>query len=95
MLKTERNLTCYPIMWTTEGTLAVRDEQHAFRYEVRDERGDVIDFINTDRARSHPDVRWKRELFRDGKIEPTSGTFKTVEEALAAFGEEPARNSNG
>jgi hypothetical protein len=52
MLKTEHNLTCNPIMWTTEGTLAVRDEQHAFRYEVRDERGDVIGFINTDRARS-------------------------------------------
>jgi hypothetical protein len=95
MLKTECNLSCNPIMWTTEGTLAARDEQHAFRDEVREEHGDVIGFVNTDRARSHPDVHWKRELFRDGKIEPTSGTFRTVEEAFAAFDAQSSRNFNG
>jgi hypothetical protein len=45
----------------------------------------VVGFINTDRARSHPDVHWRRELLRDGKIEKVKGTYATVEEALAAF----------
>ena len=85
MLKTESGLTCTPIMWSHEGAQLAMDEQHAFRYEVRDERGDVIGFINTDRARSHPDAHWKRELFRSGRIEPARGVFSTVAEALAAF----------
>jgi hypothetical protein len=82
---TERGLSCKPVMWSHESPQLSFADEHAFRYEVRDERGEVIGFINTDRARSHPDVHWKRELFRDGRIEPASGTFKTVEEALAAF----------
>jgi hypothetical protein len=55
MYKTERGLTCKPIMWSHQGAQLSTDEQHAFRYEVRDERGDVIGFINTDRARTHPE----------------------------------------
>lgn len=45
------------------------DEQHAFRYEVRDQRGTTIGFINTDRARQHPNVKWERSLLRNGGIE--------------------------
>jgi hypothetical protein len=40
MLKTERGLTCTPIMWSHEGEQLSFADQHGFRYEVRDERGD-------------------------------------------------------
>ena len=83
--RNDRGLFCKPIMWSHKGSQLSYAEQHAFRYEVRDERGTVIGFINTDRALSHPDVRWKRELFRDGEIQELGGDYKTIEEALAAF----------
>jgi hypothetical protein len=81
----ERGLRCDAIMWIGEGRLLILDEQHAFRYEVRDERGTVIGFINTDRAMCHPDVKWQRSLFRDDDIEELDGEYQTVQEALAAF----------
>jgi len=82
----EHGLTCEAIMWVGEGPqLVPQDEQHAFRYEVRDERGTTIGFINTDRARQHPDVKWERSFLRDGKIEELDGNYQTVREALAAF----------
>jgi len=62
-----------------------QDEQHAFRYEVRNQSGNVIGFINTDRARQHPDVKWERSVLRDGKIEELVGKYATVQEALASF----------
>lgn len=84
MLKTERGLTCKPVMWTTEGLRLSHDEQHAFRYEVW-EQGNLIGFITADRARNHPDVKWKRSLWCDDKIEELEGSYQTVEEALGAF----------
>jgi hypothetical protein len=84
MTSTNR-LTCRPIMWSHQGPELSFAEQHAFRYEVRDERGDVTGFINADRARSHPDVHWIGELLRDGKIVKLAGVYRTVEEAIAAF----------
>jgi hypothetical protein len=82
----DRSLTCEAIMWVGEGPrLIPQDEQHAFRYEVRDERGNVVGFINTDRARQHPDVKWERSLLHDGQIEELVGKYTTVQEALAAF----------
>jgi len=82
---TERGLPCEAVMWTHEGTTLAHDEQHAFRYEVR-EHGNVIGFITADRARQHPSgARWKRSVQRDGSIEELEGDFQTVEEALAAF----------
>ena len=88
----ERDLTCKAVMWIHEGLQLSYDEQHAFRYEVL-ERGRLIGFITTDRARSRPDVKWKCSRLRDGKIEPDGdyrteeldGDYRTVEEALAAF----------
>ena len=71
-------------MWTHEGSQLSHDEHHAFRYEVR-EHGNVIGFITADRARQHPDVRWKRSIQRNGRIEELDGDFQSVEEALAAF----------
>ena len=82
----EHGFTCEAIMWVSEGAaLSPPDEQHAFRYEVRDRRGNVVGFINTDRARQHPEVQWERSLLRDGKIEELVGKYATVQEALAAF----------
>jgi hypothetical protein len=78
-------LTCKPIMYIHEGPQLSFDERHAFRYEVRDEQGAVVGFINTDRARSHPDVKWKRELLIDGNIQHLDRTYKTVDDAFAAF----------
>jgi len=81
-----RGLTCEAIMWAGEGPqLVPHDEQHAFRYEVRNQRGNVIGFINADRARQHPDVKWRRSALRDGKIEELVGKYTTVQEALAKF----------
>jgi hypothetical protein len=81
-----RGLTCEAIMWVGEGAhLIPHDEQHAFRYEVRDQRGNVVGFINTDRARLHPDVQWERSLLNNGRIEELVGKYATVQEALAAF----------
>jgi len=71
-------------MWTHDGGALSHDEQHAFRHEVR-EHGNVIGFMTADRARQHPDVRWKRSMQRDGGIEELDGDFQTVAEALAAF----------
>jgi hypothetical protein len=84
IISEDRRLSCKAIGWTHDGPQLATDEQHAFRYEVRGANG-VLGFINTDRARSHPDVRWTRELLRDGKIEKVKGTYATVEEAFAAF----------
>jgi hypothetical protein len=79
-------LTCEAIMWVGDGAqLIPHDERHAFRYEVHSQRGNVIGFINTDRARQHPDVKWERSVLRDGKIEELGGKYATVQEALAAF----------
>ena len=81
-----RGFICEAIMWIGDGArLIPHDEQHAFRYEVRDERGTTIGFINTDRARQHPHVKWERSLLREGKIEELIGKHATVQEALAAF----------
>jgi len=85
-LSNRRGFICEAIMWIGDGAqLIPHDVQHAFRYEVRDERGTTIGFINTDRARQHPDVKWERSLLRDGKIEELDGGYATVQEALAAF----------
>jgi hypothetical protein len=81
-----RGLSCTPVMWIGDGAALIpHDEQHAFRYEVRDQRGTTIGFINTDRARHHPDVKWERSLLLDGKVEELVGKYATVQEALAAF----------
>ena len=82
----DNRLSCEAIAWTHDGPQLSRDEQHAFRYEVRDANG-VVGFINTDtdRARPHPEVRCVRELLREGKIEKLRGTYANVSEALAAF----------
>jgi len=85
MITTNGRFSCEPVQWITEGSRIARDEQHAFRYEVRNERGETIGFITADRARRHPDVKWKRDVFCDGKIENVEGTYATVDEALAAF----------
>jgi hypothetical protein len=78
--------TCEAIMWVGDGAqLVPHDEQHAFRYEVRNQRGNTVGFINTDRARQHPDVKWERSVLRDGKIEELVGKYATAQEALAAF----------
>src|SRR5208282_4999149 len=59
---TERGLTCEAVAWTHQGSRLSHDEQHAFRYGVR-ERGTLIGFITADRARQHPSgARWKRSL---------------------------------
>jgi hypothetical protein len=82
----ERSLTCEAVMWFVDGArLVPRDEQHAFRYEVRDQRGNVVGFITTDRARQHPDVKWERSLLHDGQIEELVEKYTTVQEALVAF----------
>ena len=61
------------------------DEQHALRYEVR-KYEKLIGFITADRARLHPDVKWKRSLMHDdNSIEDLDGDYQTVEEAFAAF----------
>ncbi len=80
----DRRLTCQAVAWTHDGPQLQIDEQHAFRYEVRNASG-VVGFIAADRARWHPDVRWRREVFKNGKIEDSQGTYVTVEEALGAF----------
>lgn len=72
-------------MWVGDGGQVIHDRQHAFRYEVRDQRGNVVGFINTDRARQHPDVQWERSLLNNGRIEELVGKYATVQEALAAF----------
>lgn len=84
MIMKDHGFSCKAIAWTHNGPQLSTDEQHAFRYEVRGANG-VVGFINADRARSHPNVRWTQELLRDGKIEKVKGTYATVEEALAAF----------
>jgi len=85
-LSNGKGLTCEAIMWIGDGAqLIPHDAQHAFRYEVRDERGTTIGFINTDRARRHPNVKWQRSLLLDGRIEELDGKYATVPEALAAF----------
>jgi hypothetical protein len=82
---TERDgLTREAVMWSHDGGRLSDDEQHAFRYEVR-EHGNVMGFITADRARQHPAVRWKRSVQRDGRIEELDGDFQTVAQALAAF----------
>jgi hypothetical protein len=82
----ERSLICEAIMWVGDGArLIPHDEQHAFRYEVRDERGNVVGFINTDRARQHPDVKWERSLLQNGKIKELVGKYATVQEAARSF----------
>ena len=81
-----RGFTCEAIMWAGEGPqLVPHDKRHAFRYEVRNQRGNVIGFINADRARQHPGVEWERSLLHDGKIEELVGKYATVQEALATF----------
>ena len=82
--RTENGLTCRPVMWIHDGAHLSHDEEHAFRYEVR-EHGNVIGFITTDRARQHPEVKWKRSVHRDDRIEELAGDYQTVEEALAAL----------
>ena len=85
-LSNERGLTCEAIMWVGDAAqLIPHDEHHAFRYQVRDERGNAVGFINTDRARHHPDVKWERSSLQNGKIEELVGKYATVQEALAAF----------
>jgi len=59
----ERGISCHPFAWTHDGPALQEDEQHCFQYEVR-KYGDLIGFITADRARQHPDVRWKRSLVR-------------------------------
>jgi hypothetical protein len=81
----KRGFTCEAVMWCGDRPQLILDEQHAFRYEVRDQRGETIGFINTDRAHQHPDVKWERSLLRDGRIEELDGKYQTVQEALAAF----------
>lgn len=82
----DRGITCKAIMWVGDGgQLIPHDERHAFRYEVRDQRGNVIGFINADRARQRPDVEWERSVLRGGEIEGLVGKYATVQEALAAF----------
>jgi hypothetical protein len=82
----EHGFVCEPIMWVGDGGAVItNDEQHAFRYEVRDNRGDVLGFINTDRARQHPDVKWELSLLRNGKIEELDGAYGTVQEAFKVF----------
>ena len=79
-------LVCEPIMWIRDGAALIpHDEQHAFRYKVRDRSGNTLGFINTDRARQHPGVKWELSLLRNGKIEELNGKFGTVQEALKAF----------
>ncbi len=85
-LSSNLGLTCEAIMWVGDGAqLIPHDEQHAFRYEVRSQRGNIIGFINTDRARQHPGVKWERSVLHDGKIEELVGKYTTVHEAFAAF----------
>jgi len=78
----DHRLTCRAVAWTHDGPQLQTDEQHAFRYEVRDADG-VVAFITADRARQHPDVQW--ELTQDGKVLGTYATVKEAFEALAAF----------
>jgi len=80
----DRRLSCNTIAWTHDGPRLSTDEQHAFRYEVRDING-VVGFITTDRARFHPDVHWTRELLREGRIVKLGDVHATVEDALSAF----------
>lgn len=81
-----RGLSCTPVMWIGDGAALIpHDEQHAFRYEVRDQKGYAIGFINTDRARQHPNVKWERSLLRNGGIEKLVVKYATVQEALSAF----------
>jgi hypothetical protein len=80
----DTRLSCQAIAWTHDGPQFSTDEQHACRYQVRDVKG-VVGFINTDRARSHPDVQWTMELLRDGKIQRIKGRYATVEDALDVF----------
>ena len=84
VIRQDHRPSCKAIAWTHDGPQLSTDEQHAFRYEVRGANG-IVGFITTDRARSHPDVHWTRELLRNGKIEKIKGTYASVEEALAAF----------
>jgi hypothetical protein len=88
----QRDLTRKAVMWIHEGLQLSYDEQHAFRYEVL-ECGRLIGFITTDRARNHPDAKWRCSRLRDGKVEADGyyrteeleGDYQTVEEALSAF----------
>lgn len=78
----ERGLTCKPIMWSHQGPQLSFDDRHAFRWEVRDQFGTRLGFINTDRAISHPELMWKRE---SANCEELEGEYKSVEEAFATF----------
>lgn len=81
-----RGQTCKAVMWVGDGAqLIPHDEQHAFRYEVRDQHGNPLGFINTDRARQHPDVQWERSVRSNGRIFKLEGKYATVQDALEAF----------
>lgn len=80
----KRGLRCVPVGWIGERPFP-HDEEHACRYEVRDERGTAIGIINTDRARRHPNMKWQRSALRDGKLEKLVGKSSTVQEAFSAF----------
>jgi hypothetical protein len=80
----DRGITCRPVAWTHDGPVLQHDEEHAFQYEVR-KAGNLIGYMVADRARQHPDVRWKRSRVQGTKTEELDGTYDTVEAALAAF----------
>ena len=80
----DKRFFCNAIAWTHDGPQLSMDDQHVFRYEVRGANG-IVGFITTDRARSHPDVHWTRELLRDGKVVKLGEVYATVEDALEAF----------
>jgi hypothetical protein len=82
LINTERGFTCKAYAWSTQVPIVQDDEGHAFRYEVR-EYGKLIGYITADRARSHPDVKWKNS--RVGETEEFHEEYRTVEEAFAAF----------
>jgi hypothetical protein len=82
MLKTEGRLTCEAYMWSHQGSQLHSDDEHAFRYKVK-EAGELIGYITADRSLNHPDVRW--ECSRVGQKKAFAHDYKTVEEALAAF----------
>jgi hypothetical protein len=58
--------------------------EHIAGYEVK-ENGNLIGLIQPDRSLSHPDVRWKCSIFRNGKEEELPGEYGTSEEAKGAF----------
>ena len=88
----ERRFTYRPQMYTHDGPISTFADEDVFRYEVLDEQNEVVGFITTDRARSHPLACWEISARRaDGSVQGIVGTHETVAVAFEALQRELSR----